>query len=167
MGGIRLETLLLLMLTRGYDVVVESMLGRMCRLFGWSLFTVVYSSLSRWWLICFLSRDLALVGESLSRKYWESSVRGIVGGQAIDAKFGIRLWNLLRMVDSGLSDESYRSARVVWDNLGGRSRWVRIPVVAFRRVLVKLRTKSGIARALVSRHPRPPLEMSSCAMRSE
>ena len=117
--------------------------------------------------MCFFSRDLALVGESLSRKYWARSVRGTVGGQAIDAKFGMRLWNLLRMVDSGFSDMLYRSARVEWSGLGGRSRWVRMPTVAFRRVFVKLRTKSGIARALVSRHPRPPLEMSSCAMRSE
>ena len=41
MGGIRLDVLLLLMLTRGYDVVVESMLGRMCKLSGWSLLIVV------------------------------------------------------------------------------------------------------------------------------
>ena len=41
MGGIRLAVLLLLILTRGYDVVVESILGRTCKLSGWSLFIVV------------------------------------------------------------------------------------------------------------------------------
>ena len=41
--------------------------------------------------MCFFNRDLALVGESLSRKYWARSVLGTVGGQAIDAKFGMML----------------------------------------------------------------------------
>ena len=41
--------------------------------------------------MCFFNRDLALVGESLSRKYWVRSVLGTVGGQAIDAKFGMML----------------------------------------------------------------------------
>ena len=41
------------------------------------------------------------------------------------------------------------------------------PVMALRLVFVKLRTKSGMARALGSQHPSPPLVISSCAIWSE
>ena len=60
------------------------------------------------------------------------------------------------------------SSPIVWCNSrGGRSLWVWMPVMAFRLVLFKLRTKSGIARELASRQPRPPLLTASCAIWSE
>ena len=165
MGGSRLAWLLRVILTSGSDVVDDSILGRRCTLSGWLACVVVYMSLILCWLMNCLRRDRALVGDSVSRKYWHSrSVRGIVGGHAMEAMLGRRLWNRRRMVESGFVLMS-NSSPIVWCNrCGGRSLWVRMPVMAFRLVLLMFRTKSGIACELASRQPRPPLLTVSCAI---
>ena len=152
------------MLTSGSDVVDDSMLGRRCRLSGWSACIVVYMSLILCWLMKCRSRDRALVGDRVSRKYWHRSVRGSVGGHAMEAMLGRRLWNRCRMVESGFVLMSNNSPIVWGSRRRGRSLWVRMPVMAFRLVLLMLRTKSGIARELASRQPRPPLVVASCAI---
>ena len=152
------------MFTSGIDVVGDNMLGRRCRLSGWLVWIVLYMSFILCWVVNFLRRDRALVGDSVSRKYWHRSVRGIVGGHAMEAMLGRRLWNWCRMVELGFVLMS-NSSPIVWcSGHGGRSLWVRMPVIAFRLVLLMLRAKSGIARELASRQPRPPLVAASCAI---
>ena len=85
----------------------------------------------------------------------------------MDAMFGSKLWKRLRILEFGLVSIVYRSVMVWCSCCGGRFLCVVIPLIACRLVLLKLRTKSGMARALGSQHPNPPLVTSSCAICSE
>ena len=85
MGGSRLAWLLPDMLTSGIDVVEDNMLGRRCRLSEWLVWIVLYMLFILCWVVNFFRREQALVGDSVSRKYWHRSVRGIVGGHAMEA----------------------------------------------------------------------------------
>ncbi len=50
----------------------------------------------------FFRRPRALCGESVVRKYWARSVRGVVGGQADVAMCRRMWWYCFRMMECGL-----------------------------------------------------------------
>ena len=88
----------------------------------------------------------ARVGDSVVRKYWHNCSCGIVGGQAIAAKFGSILWNRWRNIESGLVSIEKSSLMVVSSFFGGRCGCVIIPWMALRDIVWMLIARSTKAR---------------------
>jgi len=101
------------------------------------------------------------------RKYWHSCSCGIVGGHAIDAKFGSILWKRWRNIESGLVSMENSSLMVMSNFVGGRCGWVIIPRMALRDVVWMFIARSAKAWDCGSYIPRPPCFKSSCDIRRE
>ena len=109
----------------------------------------------------------ARFGDRVVRKYWHSCSCGIVGGHAIDAKFGSILWNRWRNIESGLVSMENSSLMVMSNFVGGRCGWVIIPRMALRDVVWMFIARSTRAWECGSYIPRPPCFKSSCEIRLE
>jgi hypothetical protein len=101
------------------------------------------------------------------RKYWHSCSWGIVGGHAIDAKFGRMLWKRWRKIESGLVSMENSSLMVISNFVGGRCGWVIIPLMALRDVVWMFNARATKAWDCGSYIPRPPFFKSSCDIRRE
>ena len=101
------------------------------------------------------------------RKYWHSWSCGIVGGHAIDAKFGSILWKRWRNIEAGLVSIEKSSLMVMSNFVGGRCGWVIIPRMALQDVVWMFIARSAKAWDCGSYMPRPPFFKSSCDIRRE
>ena len=101
------------------------------------------------------------------RKYWHSCSCGIVGGHAIDAKFGSILWNRWRNMESGLVSREKSALMVISNFFGGRCGWVIIPQMALQDVVWMFIARSEKAWDCGSYMSRPPCFKASCDIRRE
>ena len=109
----------------------------------------------------------ARFGDRVVRKYWHSCSCGIVGGHAIDAKFGSILWNRWRNIESGLVSMENSSLMVMSNFVGGRCGCMVIPRMALRDVVWMFIARSTRALGMWIIHSETPMFQIKCDIRWE